>query len=204
VTLNVNTTVFLVGGPPGGGKTTLARHLGHRLDFASLTIDELRTASLALTTTETHPDLHRVGLPNHIKYFTHTSPAEMVSDALAQHVALWPAIRSVIRKHARWGPGIIIDGWHLIPEKVAELDASNIVAVWLDVDRSILEERERAVWDFYATSDDPDRMFANFLARSVRWNDLISQQADDLGMTVIRQDGTRTPADLCNEILKPV
>ena len=195
--------VYLIGGPPGGGKTTLGRHLGQRLDLPSLTIDDLRTAIRPMASEETHLDLHRVGLPNHIEYFTKTSASQMVSDALAQHVALWPAIESVIRKHARWGPGIVIDGWHLIPDMVAELDAPNIVAVWLDVDHAVLEAREVAIWDFYAASDDPERMFANFVARSVRWNDLVCDQARDLGLRVMSQDGSKSPDDLCDEILDP-
>lgn len=157
-----------------------------------------------MTTSETHPDLHRVGMPDHVEYFTNTDPDQMINDALSQHRALWPAIRAVIRKHARWGPGIVIDGWHLLPEKVAELDTSNIVAIWLNVDHAILEEREKAIWDFYATSNNPERMFSNFLARSTRWNDLVRDQARALGLRVLHQDGTKSPDDLCDEMIKPI
>ena len=194
-------TVFLIGGPPGGGKTTLAQHLGRYLDLATLTIDDLRTAILGVTTKETHPDLHRVGLPNHIEYFMNTAPDQMIEDALAQHRALWPANQRVIQKRSRSGSGFVIDGWHLLPSEVSRLNYGNIHPVWLDVDPDILEARERAIWDYYARSPEPERMFDNFLRRSVLWNDLVCAQARDLGLRVITQDGTKTPDDLCDEVL---
>jgi len=197
-------TVYLIGGAPGGGKTTLAEHLSRRLGVPTLTIDDLRTAILGVTSAETHPELHRVGMPNHIGYFTDTDPDQMVEDALAQHRAMWPAVLRVIRKRSQSGTGFVLDGWHLLPSEVAGIGDEKIVPVWLDVDANVLEERERAIWAFYATSHDPERMFANFLARSVRWNDMMCEQATDLGLRVITQDGTKTPTDLCNEILKPI
>lgn len=194
-------TVYLIGGPSGGGKTTLGRALGQHLGLGSLTIDDLRTAVLGVTSPETHPDLHRIGLPNHIEYFTLTSPEQMIDDAIAQHAALWPAIERVILKRARFGPGMVIDGWHLIPDLVAGLAASNVRALWLDVAPDVLETREKAIWDFYARSDDPELMFSNFMGRSVRWNDLVSNEAKGLGLRVIDQDGSKSPQDLCSEIL---
>ncbi len=53
-----NTKVFLIGGAPGAGKTTLGSALAARLGITSLSIDDLKTAALAITTPETHPKLH--------------------------------------------------------------------------------------------------------------------------------------------------
>ncbi|MEN8238543.1 MAG: AAA family ATPase [Actinomycetota bacterium] len=196
--------VFLVGGAPGAGKTTLGRELGRSLDFASITIDDIRTAMLGVTSPATHPDLHRVGLPDAVEYFTQRTPDELITDAIDQHTALWPGVERVIRRRMRSGPGIVIDGWHLLPAQVARLDMGSITPAWLDVDSAVLESRERAVWDFYARSHDPDRMFSNFLERSVRWNDYIRNEALSHGQLVIHQDGSRSPEDLRDEILAPL
>jgi 2-phosphoglycerate kinase len=170
----------------------------------TLTIDDLRTAILGVTSKETRPDLHRVGMPNHIKYFTRTDPDQMIEDALAQHRAMWPAILRVIRKRSHSRHGYVIDGWHLLPTEVSRIADGNVRPVWLDVDARVLEQRERAIWDFYAPSPEPERMFAHFLERSVRWNDLVCNQARVLGLHVISQDGSKSPEDLCSEILDPL
>ena len=166
-----------------------------------MTIDDLRTAILGVTSKETHPDIHRVGMPDHVDYFTNTDPDQMIADALAQHRALWPAILRVINKRARSGTGFVIDGWHLLPTEVSRITAESVLPVWLDVDAMVLEERERAIWDFYARSPEPERMFGNFVDRSVRWNDMVCDEARDLGLRVISQGGSKSPDDLCNEIL---
>ena len=36
----------------------------------------------------------------------------------------------------------------------AELTDGNVLGVWLDVDANVLEERDKAIWDFYAQSPD--------------------------------------------------
>jgi 2-phosphoglycerate kinase len=196
--------VYLIGGPPGGGKTTLGRQLARRLDLPSVTIDDFRTAILAVTSPDSHPDLHWVGMPNAVDYFTNREPDQMIRDALAQHVALWPAVERVIVKRLRGGAGCVIDGWHLLPRDVSSIAERNLVPVWLDVDADVLEERERLVWDFYAESPNPKLMFANFMARSLRWNELVCDQARDLGLRVMSQDGSKSPDDLCDEVLSPL
>lgn len=197
----VPTPTFLVGGPPGAGKTTLARHLASDLAIPTITIDDIRTALLALTTPQSHPELHVVGLPDPWTYFTETRPEQQLEDGVTQNEALWPAVEKVIRKHARAGRSLVIDGWHLIPEIVQASNLDSVEAVWLDIDHDILRDREREVWDFYARSNDPDRMFDNFLARSTGWNDLMRDQATSAGYRVIQQDGSKTPESLAQEVL---
>ena len=50
--------VFLIGGAPGAGKTTLGVALAARVGASSVTIDDLMTVARMATTPETHPDLY--------------------------------------------------------------------------------------------------------------------------------------------------
>ncbi|MEJ2290378.1 MAG: hypothetical protein P8Y05_01530 [Deinococcales bacterium] len=196
--------VLLVGGPPGAGKTTLGAALSHRLRITSLTVDDLVVAARAITTPETHPGLWALSrVPVH-EYFTDSSVEQLVADAAQRHEATWPMVRDVIRKHASAGGSpIVIDGWHVRPHQVAELGLDNVWSCWIAAAPEVLEQRERALLPgFLSGSSDPERMLANFLARS-RWhNHLIEQQATELGLTVLHQSGDVTVDDLCDQVVE--
>jgi 2-phosphoglycerate kinase len=190
-------SVFLIGGAPGVGKTTLGRTLASRVDATSLTADDLLTAAKAVTTPDSHPGLHVMTAVESIDYFT-TSPVEqLIADADRQHEALWPAIERVVRKRAAWGPPVVLDGWALRPGRVAALDLDNVVSFWLVADPAVLEMRERGNTDFFGRSIDPERMLRNFLGRSLWHNDLIEREATALGLPVLRQDGRASVDTLC-------
>lgn len=183
-------TVVLIGGAPGAGKTTLGRDLATRIDATSLTADDLLTAAKAVTTPESHPGLHVMSSVSSIEYFTTSSVDQLTADATLQHGAMWPAIDKVIRRRAAWGLPIVIDGWFLRPKKVAELGLDGVVSFWLVADPAVLEARERRNIDFFGRSSDPERMLRNFLGRSFWYNELIRQQATELGLHVLEQDGS--------------
>lgn len=196
--------VVLIGGAPGAGKSTLGRALAARVDAASLTADDLLTAAQGVTTPESHPGLHVMVHRDSIEYFTTSSLAQLIEDATFQHEATWPAIEAVIRRHARWGPRIVIDGWALRPDKAAALRLANVLSLWLVVTPSVLEDRERANAEYFGRSRDPERMLQNFLGRSLWYNDLIQEQATALGLDVLRQDGRASLETLCSEAMERI
>jgi 2-phosphoglycerate kinase len=195
-------TVFLIGGAPGAGKTTLGKALAASVDATSLTADDLLTAAKAITTPASHPGLHVMTATDSIEYFTTSSVDQLIADASLQHAATWPAIDKVIRKHATWGPPVVIDGWFLRPKKVAELDLDSVLSFWLVADPAVLEERERRNVEFFGRSADPERMLRNFLGRSLWYNELIRQQATDLGLHILKQDGSASVEALCATALR--
>ena len=196
--------VILIGGAPGVGKTTLGIALAARLSFASLSIDDLMSAAQAVTTPETHPELHIMRTLPYLDYFTNTSVDQLKADAEVQHAATWPIVERVIRKHAAAGPGIAIDGWHLRPRRVAGLDLENVRSVWLVAAPSVLESRERSNPDWLRDSADPERMLQNFLARSLWYNDLIKNEAGEAGMNVLVQSGAASVDQLCTAAVAKV
>lgn len=197
-----NSVVYLIGGAPGAGKTTLSRALGIHLGCPSLTGDDILTAVRGVTTPETHPDLHRIAAGGHLSYFTNTTVEDLEADALAQHGAIWPALERVARKRSRIGQTTAIDYWGLSPDRVATFDEPNITSAWIHIGADVLTERETKNTDFLEGSTDKERMFENFMARSLWWNERILEQATDLGLTVLRQDGTRSVDDFIAEVLR--
>ena len=197
----LDTKVILIGGAPGAGKSTLARELARRLHITPISIDDLLLATQGVTTPDSHPGLHVMRTGDHFTYFTSTPAERLIADASEQHEATWPAIERVIRAHASWRDPIVIEGWALQPNRVIQLGLDNVSSFWLFVEPSVLEERERRNIEFVQGSADPERMLANFLARSGWYNDLIREQANSLGLPILYQDGDSTVEALCTRIL---
>lgn len=122
----MNPNVYLIGGAPGAGKTTLCSALAAKIGSTSLSIDDLITAVQAVTTPETHPGLHLMWKTSHLEYFTDSSVDRLIDDAKKQHETAWQAVRSVINKHAKGGSPIVMDGWHLWPSRIAQLKLDNV------------------------------------------------------------------------------
>ncbi len=193
-----NTDVFLIGGAPGVGKTTLACTLASRLGISSVTIDDLMTVAQTVTTPDTHPNLHVMSKIPYYEYFTDSSVEQLKADADIQHEATWPFVKRVIVKHSTWAVvTIMIDGWHLRPDRVAQLDLDNVWSGWIVASSEVLEERERNNLEWLQRSSDPSLMLKKFLARSLWYNDLIKEQATKQQMNILFQEGDTSVDDLC-------
>ena len=141
----------------------------------------------------------------HVEYFTNSSVEQLKADANMQHEAAWQFIKSLILKHATWDPSpIVIDGWHLRPSKVAELDLPTIWSGWIVISPSVLVEREKKNLEWLQGSSSPERMLENFQARSLWYNDLIKEEASQLQMNILPQEGDTSIDDLCSMILKRI
>ena len=192
--------VVLIGGPPGAGKSTLGRALASRLGWSSLTGDDLVVAAAAVTTADTHPALHLMRGIGHIDYFTSGPAEKLISDAIDLQELFWPALQRVIRKYVASGEPIIIDWWLLSPAKVAALDAP-VASFWIHIDAAALTAREKANVGFFRASSVPDRMLANFMARSLWRNELVREEARAAGLPVLEQDGSVSVAALVDRIV---
>lgn len=193
--------VILIGGAPGAGKSTLGLAIAQHLGWTSLSVDDLLTAAQAVTSEQSHPGLHVMRRIPSLEYFTESPVAQLVADAEAQHAAAWPLVEAVVRKHARLGPGIVIDGWHLRPSRVSCLGVKEVLAGWIVASPGVLERREESNREWFDQSSDPDRMIRQFLARSLAHNDLIAAEAARLGANVLRQDGSVSVASHTQQVL---
>jgi len=195
------TCVFLIGGAPGVGKTTLGSTLAGQLGITSLSVDDLMTAAQAVTTPETHPKFHVMRNIPYPDYYTRSSLEQLKADATAQHEAVWPMVKQVILKHANGDSAIVIDGWHLRPNWVVDLGLYNVQSDWIVASPSVLIKRESENTGWMKDSPDQKQMLENFLARSLWYNNLIDTQATALGMNILRQTGETTVEELCKMCL---
>ena len=192
----------LIGGAPGVGKSTLARALGRLLDVETMSLDDLMRVAQAVTTAESHPGLHVTRRRPHVHYFTDSSWEELVADAESQHQAAWPLVTAMLEQFERTRRGLVLEGWHLLPERVAKLP--DTTSLWLVVTPQLLYQRESSNMAWMKGSRDPQRMLKNFFARSLLHNEKVRTGARRLGLPMLEQDGSRSVEELCRVALQVV
>jgi 2-phosphoglycerate kinase len=119
-------SVILIGGPPMIGKTTLARRLAARLDYGMMSTDDVGQSIRAVTTPDSHPGLHSMSGMDYREYYISRSTERLIQDAESQHQAMWPALEAIIKSHTDWAGPIVVEGWALMPEAVAELNIPGV------------------------------------------------------------------------------
>ncbi|HTV47188.1 MAG TPA: hypothetical protein VMG59_01960 [Phycisphaerae bacterium] len=188
--------VILIGGAPLTGKTTVAILLATRLGYACISTDDISAALRAVTTSETHPDLHPMGGQDYRTYYVRTSPKKLIHDADFQLQATWPAVAAVIREHATWRVPAVIEGWGLRPEWVAEMDLQETATFWLIADDETIRQRLLADTDFLRWASNKEKLIEHFAARSIWYNRLIAESAARIRMPTIHIPPTASPDEI--------
>ena len=177
--------VILIGGAPMSGKTTVAHMLATKLGYGCLSTDDLGEAIRAVTTKDAHPHLHPMDGYDYREYFVTRSPAALIADISMEHHAMWPAVQSVIRKHATWGEPIVIEGWSLWPERVTQLRLPSVHALWFVANEETLHERMVKAVEFYGGASDEEAMMRHYLARSFWYNARLKEAVKKFALTSI-------------------
>ncbi len=179
--------VILVGGAPLSGKTSLAHAIARQLDVAHVSTDDLSVAIRAVTTAETHPALHDLGVDGPFRdYYRCHAPERLLEDAMAFHRAARPAVEAVVSAYANRDRPALIEGWSILPELVADLEPENVGAVFLVPEEEVFESRCRANSGFYEGAADEDGLIESFSRRSIVFGRMLEATARDLELPIVR------------------
>ena len=80
-------SVILIGAHPMIGKTTIARRLAAGLDYGTMSTDDLGQSISAVTTPNSHPNLHLMSWIDYREYYVSRSTVRLIQDAENQHQA---------------------------------------------------------------------------------------------------------------------
>ena len=196
--------VILLGRAPLVGKTLVGRKLAGRLEYGCISTDDLADAIMAVTTEQTHPHLHLLEQKDHRKYFVTRSVARMVADAEYRNEGLWPAMKKVIVKHAEWAPPVVIEGWHLAPKKVAQLELPGILSLWLVAEEAVFRQRVKEQASSFAQTSMAEELIRKFIDRSIALNDSVREAAESLGLPVVKVGQGETVGDIFEKCWKVV
>ncbi|RPI19863.1 MAG: hypothetical protein EHM58_00285 [Ignavibacteriae bacterium] len=177
--------VILIGGAPFTGKSTLARELAAKFNYACISTDDLGTAVKAISP---DPAFNPMKDLPHWKYYQEHTVQELFDHTILYHQKLMPSVKAVIEGHSKTGYPAVIEGWALYPDWVDSLPYENIDSLWLTASKVILKTRVLADKLFYSDVPDPDIFINHYSERNVWLNKKIEADAKSLGMKIIEID----------------
>ncbi|MFJ4826387.1 hypothetical protein ACIP5L_24275 [Streptomyces bacillaris] len=189
--------VVLIGGTSNTGKSTVAEVVAGRLGFEHRSTDGLARHPGRPWRT---PDRE---VPPHVaEHYATLTTDELIASVLAHYEHLWPRIEELITDRARpGGPGLVLEGSALLPERVARLTVPRTAAVWLTADDAVLRGRVRAAGRYEEAMAGERLLMDRFLARTVRYQELTLAAVDALGLDRVDGGGGRTVAEVADAVL---
>ena len=101
-------------------------------------------------------------------------------------------------------PGVVVEGFRLLPRLVKPLLSAPGRAVWLlpspDFRRAVFERRGGAASGFLARTTDPERALRNLLERDRMFTDFIREETARLELPAIEVGATMTEDDLAERV----
>ena len=165
--------------------TEVARALAVRLEYGCLGTDDMIQAIMAVTSVQSHPHFHLLEQKDHRKYFITHTIARMAMDAQYRNEAAWPAFQRVIEYHLEEESPVVIGGWALLPDRVAQLDHPQVRSFWLVADEEFFQNRIQREQSFFDLSPMEGVFARKFAARSVQINNDLRRAVDKLGLPML-------------------
>ncbi|MFH9083805.1 hypothetical protein ACH4LD_05535 [Streptomyces sp. NPDC017676] len=191
--------MVLIGGTSNVGKSTVAQVVARKLGFECLSTDKLaRHPGRPWRTPEWE-------VPAHVaEHYRSLTVDELIASVLGHYERLWPRIEELIAAHAAEDPGskgLVLEGSALWPVRVARLRVPRTAAVWLTADGTVVHARVHAAGCYEAATDEERVLMDKFLARTDRYQRLMIDAVDRLGLDRIDAGGGQSATELADTVL---
>ncbi len=123
--------LYLIGGPPRCGKTTLSRALATRLHIPWFSIDHIASVIPPYIAPDRQDERFplrslRQKLENdNDRFYAVYSPDEIVAVYEQQAATCWPGIRNFINYAIEDEHDLVLEGWQILPRFLAELPTTS-------------------------------------------------------------------------------
>lgn len=199
--------VFWIGGGSGAGKTSIARRIAAQRGLRVYATDEVMADHARRGTKEDSPLLHTFMAMDMDERWSHR-PAKTMLETFPwfQGEGFTMVIEDLLRLPRE--PGVIVEGFRLLPRLVKPLLSVPTHAVWLlptpDFRQAVVEARGGSASGFLAKTTDPERALRNLLERDRMFTDILREETARLELPAIEVDGTMTEDELAKRVTEVV
>ena len=195
--------VFWIGGGSGAGKSTVARRIAAQHGLQVYPTDDVMADHARRRTPENSPLLHRFMAMEMDERWLNRSPKTLLETFhWFQGEGFELIIEDLLCLPRE--PGVIAEGFRLLPRLVEPLLSARVHAVWLlptpAFREAVIESRGGSTWGFLARTSDPERALRNLLERDRMFTESLREETARLKVPAIEVDATMSEDDLTKRV----
>jgi 2-phosphoglycerate kinase len=194
--------VYWIGGGSGAGKSTIARRMATRHGLRLYATDDMMTDHARRSTSADSPFLSEFAAMDMDERWVARSPEIMLETFhWFRGEGFGLIIDDLLRLPPR--PGVIAEGFRLLPHLVAPLLTESRQAVWLlptPAFRRAAFASRGSQWEIARKTSDPDNALLNLLERDRMFTERLCGETERLGLRVIKIDSTMSEDDLAEQV----
>ena len=195
--------VYWIGGGSGAGKSTIARRIAAGRGLRVYATDDVMADHARRSTKEDAPLLHAFMAMDMDERWVERSPETMLDTFHWFRGEGFDLIIEDILRLPR-EPGVIVEGFRLLPRLVAPLLSVPTHAVWLlpapGFRQAVFEGRGGSASGFLAKTTDPETALRNLLERDQMFTNLLREETAHLDVPAIEVGATMTEDDLARRV----
>lgn len=195
--------VYWIGGGSAAGKSTIARRIAAARGLRVYATDDVMADHARRCTSEDSPMLHAfMAMDMDQRWVNRAAKTMLETFHWFQGEGFTMIIEDLLRLPRE--PGVVVEGFRLLPRLVEPLLSAPAHAVWLlptpDFRQAVFGSRGGSASGFLARTTDPERAFSNLLERDRMFTDILREETARLEMPAIEVDVTMTEDDLAKRV----
>ncbi|MFF1839048.1 hypothetical protein ACFVXE_33445 [Streptomyces sp. NPDC058231] len=192
-----------IGGGSGAGKSTIARRLADKYGWQLYSTDDAMADHSRRTTAEDAPFLHRfIAMDMDERWVDRTPDTMLETFHWFRGEGFGLIVEDLLRLPGE--PGVVVEGFRLLPHLVRPLLAEPDHAVWLlptpEFRRAAILGREAPGEGFIRRTRDPEKAGRNLAERDGMFTDRIREETERLGLRTVEVGTTMTEDDLAERV----
>jgi 2-phosphoglycerate kinase len=195
---------YWIGGGSAAGKSTIARRIAVQHGLSVYSTDDVMADHARRSSREDCPLLHEFMAMDMDERWVNRSPKTMLETFHWFRGEGFNMIVEDLLSSPRY-PGVVVEGFRLLPHLVKPLLSVPNRAVWLlptpEFRRAVIESRGGTAWGFLAKTSDPERALRNLLERDRMFTEILREETSRLGLAAIDVDITTTEHDLVRQVM---